>query len=234
MLSIPAFTVNPQTPSTPTAIDSDHEYPVQPGAFETQYRYPIDRPRYGPYKQDPVTPEADQTPMPTNYQIHAPRPVLPINAENQTGPTGKEEVLDASIKASLHYTDSRNAFLIECKRRGLSYKDIKRMGGFKEAESTLRGRFRTLTKAKEQRIQLLCKAVAIFTDKSFSEYVADTRTHGAATAHMQQMQVQVQLQQPPKVSWKKVAQYIWNNGGSYQFGNATCKKKYCEIHDISY
>lgn len=50
-------------------------------------------------------------------------------------------------------SSTRNAFLIECKRRGLSYKDIKRLGGFKEAESTLRGRFRTLTKAKDQRVR---------------------------------------------------------------------------------
>lgn len=51
------------------------------------------------------------------------------------------------------YSENRNAFLIECKRRGLSYKDIKQLGGFKEAESTLRGRFRTLTKSKEQRVR---------------------------------------------------------------------------------
>ncbi|THC87980.1 hypothetical protein EYZ11_012572 [Aspergillus tanneri] len=51
------------------------------------------------------------------------------------------------------HSEKRNAFLIECKRRGLSYKDIKRLGGFKEAESTLRGRFRTLTKSKEQRVR---------------------------------------------------------------------------------
>ena len=54
-----------------------------------------------------------------------------------------------------------------------------------------------------------------------------------------QVQVQAQVQrlqnqlgQSPKVPWKKVSQYIWNNGGSYQFGNATCKKKWCEIHGI--
>ncbi|KAL2802654.1 hypothetical protein BJX63DRAFT_414526 [Aspergillus granulosus] len=50
-------------------------------------------------------------------------------------------------------SDTRNALLIEYKRQGLSYKDIKRIGGFKEAESTLRGRFRTLTKAKDQRVR---------------------------------------------------------------------------------
>lgn len=49
--------------------------------------------------------------------------------------------------------DTRNALLIEYKRRGLSYKDIKRIGGFREAESTLRGRFRTLTKTKDQRVR---------------------------------------------------------------------------------
>jgi hypothetical protein len=59
---------------------------------------------------------------------------------------------ERSGKAPWH-RDTKNAFLIECKRRGLSYKDIKRIGGFKEAESTLRGRFRTLTKSKEQRVR---------------------------------------------------------------------------------
>ena len=44
-------------------------------------------------------------------------------------------------------------FLVRCKRRGMSYKEIKTKGGFMEAESTLRGRFRTLTKPKEERVR---------------------------------------------------------------------------------
>ncbi|GFF41381.1 hypothetical protein IFM58399_06242 [Aspergillus lentulus] len=59
----------------------------------------------------------------------------------------------ASSRSISCHNEARNAFLIECKRRGLSYKDIKRLGGFEEAESTLRGRFRTLTKSKEQRVR---------------------------------------------------------------------------------
>ncbi|RLM00741.1 hypothetical protein CFD26_108535 [Aspergillus turcosus] len=59
----------------------------------------------------------------------------------------------ASTRSISCHNETRNAFLIECKRRGLSYKDIKRLGGFEEAESTLRGRFRTLTKSKEQRVR---------------------------------------------------------------------------------
>jgi hypothetical protein len=36
-----------------------------------------------------------------------------------------------------------------------------------------------------------------------------------------------------KIAWKKVAGYIFDNGGSYQFGNATCKKKWYEIRGSS-
>lgn len=32
-----------------------------------------------------------------------------------------------------------------------------------------------------------------------------------------------------KVQWKKVADRIAREGGSYQFGNSTCKQKYREI-----
>ncbi|GLI76025.1 hypothetical protein PoHVEF18_004292 [Penicillium ochrochloron] len=160
-------------------------------------------------------------PAPSSSTIH-PEPTQ-LQAENP------------AIKASLHYSDTRNALLIEWKRAGLSYKDIKRMGGFKEAESTLRGRFRTLTKAKEQRvrkpkwlkrdIQLLCEAVAIC---SGPVPLPSTGYTSLAQANM----AMAMAGQPPKVSWKKVAQYIWSHGGSYQFGNATCKKKWCDIHGI--
>ncbi|CAI7669450.1 unnamed protein product [Penicillium crustosum] len=149
------------------------------------------------------------------------------NEEERSSQQSGED--QAIIEAGLHYTDERNTFLIDCKRRGLSYKDIKRVGAFKEAESTLRGRYRTLTKSKEQRvrkpkwqdkdIQLLCQAVTIHAE-SHDAYSSLTN-------------VSVNMNEPPKVSWKKVAEHIWVNGGSYHFGNATCKKKWCEIHNIT-
>lgn len=49
--------------------------------------------------------------------------------------------------------DAKNALLIHYKEQGMSYKDIKALGGFEEAESTLRGRYRTLTKPKEERVR---------------------------------------------------------------------------------
>lgn len=32
-----------------------------------------------------------------------------------------------------------------------------------------------------------------------------------------------------QVSWKRVSDYIVDNGGSYRFGNATCRKKWDEL-----
>lgn len=49
--------------------------------------------------------------------------------------------------------NSKDGFLIRSKLSGMSYREIKVKGRFKEAESTLRGRFRTLTKRKEQRVR---------------------------------------------------------------------------------
>ncbi|QQK47650.1 hypothetical protein Pdw03_5285 [Penicillium digitatum] len=149
------------------------------------------------------------------------------NEEGQSPQQSGEE--KGSIETSGHYSDERNTFLIDCKRRGLSYKDIKRVGGFKEAESTLRGRYRTLTKSKDQRvrkpkwqdkdIRLLCQAVIIHAE-SHDAYSSLTKAS-------------MNMNEPPKVSWKKVAEHIWAKGGSYHFGNATCKKKWCEINSIT-
>lgn len=196
------------------------------------------------------------TGLPSMPECSTSFPVTSSSTIHQKPPQLQPE--NPAIKASLHYSDARNALLIEWKRAGLSYKDIKRLGGFKEAESTLRGRFRTLTKAKEQRvrkpkwlkrdvriprihihvqrgganslfsrkqIQLLCEAVA----------ACSGPVHPSSTGYTSLAQANMAMAmagQPPKISWKKVGQYIWSHGGSYQFGNATCKKKWCDIHGI--
>jgi hypothetical protein len=48
---------------------------------------------------------------------------------------------------------SKDELLISCKAQGMSYKQIKELGGFEEAESTLRGRYRALTKPREARLR---------------------------------------------------------------------------------
>ncbi|KAJ5157837.1 uncharacterized protein N7482_008937 [Penicillium canariense] len=193
-------------PSAPKPIvDIGHSQPqaVQPS-------YSVD---HGlPSTQEPRTLTLTHSPKPSD-QEHGNPPTHPDPVYAQDN--------NPAIKASLYYSDTRNALLIEWKRQGLSYKDIKRIGGFKEAESTLRGRFRTLTKAKEQRvrkpkwlardIQLLCEAVAACTEPS----------PAPNTAYMPPVQASVALAmagKPPKVSWKKVAQYIWSQGGRTSLG----------------
>lgn len=48
---------------------------------------------------------------------------------------------------------SKDELLIRLKTQGMSYKQIKEIGGFDEAESTLRGRYRALTKPREARLR---------------------------------------------------------------------------------
>lgn len=54
---------------------------------------------------------------------------------------------------ALKRQESKDRFLVRSKLAGMSYKEIRKAGSFSEAESTLRGRFRTLTKEKEARVR---------------------------------------------------------------------------------
>lgn len=48
---------------------------------------------------------------------------------------------------------ARDAFLLRCRAEGMSYKQLKEHGNLPEAESTLRGRYRALTKSKQERVR---------------------------------------------------------------------------------
>lgn len=48
---------------------------------------------------------------------------------------------------------AKDEYLVRAKNSGMSYKEIREKGGFTEAESTLRGRYRTLTKHKSARVR---------------------------------------------------------------------------------
>ncbi|KAI9707417.1 MAG: hypothetical protein M1836_000378 [Candelina mexicana] len=123
---------------------------------------------------------------------------------------------------------SKDAFLVRSKSAGMSYKEIKARGHFTEAESTLRGRFRALTKNRKQRvrkpewtdrdIELLLAAV-----EALTEDVSPSRTPNSSRCRARGSS------KPPKIPWKQVADCIASRGGSYHFGNATCRKKWDEI-----
>ncbi|KAI3395077.1 hypothetical protein diail_1834 [Diaporthe ilicicola] len=105
----------------------------------------------------------------------------------------------------------RDEYLVQSKLAGMTYKEIRQEGGFTEAESTLRGRFRTLTKPKEARVRkpefqeiddkLLKRAVMKFT-KDVDQITRDN------------------------VPWKMVAEYMVEHGGSYLFGYTTVRKRW--------
>ncbi|TKA51881.1 hypothetical protein B0A49_13108, partial [Cryomyces minteri] len=130
---------------------------------------------------------------------------------SQNGHATKNDA-NSSVRCSHGYES-----LVRWRREGKSYKKIKELGGFTEAESTLRGKFRTLTKSKKERprrpewtqrdIHLLNEAVAVLTG-----HPSSLRCTGKSS----------------KVPWKKIAEYIAERGG-YRFGNATCKKKWFQL-----
>ncbi|PKS10390.1 hypothetical protein jhhlp_002141 [Lomentospora prolificans] len=108
---------------------------------------------------------------------------------------------------------AKDEFLVRRKLQGMTYRQIRLEGGFTEAESTLRGRFRTLTKSKEARVR---KPAWTENDISLLQKAVQRYSKGKDAV-------------AAKIPWKLVADYIVNHGGSYHFGNATCRKKWDEI-----
>ncbi|CAD0090831.1 unnamed protein product [Aureobasidium mustum] len=144
--------------------------------------------------------------------------------------------------------NDRDEYLQEARRRGLSYKEIKRRGGFTEAESTLRGRIRILSKPKEMRVRkpqwnrsdvcqyarsvlhpcltqksqimLLIEAVEYFSEASQESSSRKSNARQRGTAN--------------KLPWKKVAEWMLSRGASYPFAGATCAKKWEQIREMSF
>lgn len=124
---------------------------------------------------------------------------------------------------------------------GLTYKEIRKRMHMNVAESTLRGRYRSLTKPKGHRVRkpvwtqndvrryMLCsrkvsplmyEKVALLREAVLQEINRIETTHSYGLNHDSKL---------GKVQWKKVAEYIDSKGGTYHFGNATCKKKWVEV-----
>lgn len=157
--------------------------------------------------------------------------------------------IDQAVRCVPEMTrNNRDEYLQEARRRGLSYKEIKRRGGFTEAESTLRGRIRILSKPKEMRVRkpqwnhsdvchyarsalhcyltqesqimLLVEAVEYFSEalQESSSRKSNLRQRGNTN----------------KLPWKKVAEWMLSHGASYPFAGATCAKKWEQIREISH
>ncbi|TGZ79909.1 hypothetical protein EX30DRAFT_349871 [Ascodesmis nigricans] len=102
--------------------------------------------------------------------------------------------------------DRNDAWLVHYRMQSIPYKNIKAILNLDEAESTLRGRYRTLIKPKNQRLR---RPPWTEKDKELLLGIVDPDS--------------------PNIKWKQVSEYIHQNGGSYQFGSSTCKKQYNQL-----
>ncbi|KAH6635959.1 hypothetical protein F5144DRAFT_486546 [Chaetomium tenue] len=183
------------------------------------------------------------SPSPSPVPIKPPKP-LPSHLRRP--PRAREPVKLTDRK-------SKDEFLVKHKQQGMTYKEIRRLGGFIEAESTLRGRYRTLTKSREERVRkpewsekdlhLLETAVRLLApppprppaptaprsrnsnnNNHNNPNPNNTTTTTAAAAAEREPPVA-----SAKVPWKKVADHMVQHGGSYRFGNSTCRKRWDEL-----
>jgi len=114
-----------------------------PGSSRKTISKPKSMPRLAPAPRMP-------TPPTTVAALNPSLPSLRCTPQPLGGETWAEV---PQIKFELSDRMSKDQFLVAKKREGLTYKEIRRMGGFTEAESTLRGRYRTLTKSREARVR---------------------------------------------------------------------------------
>ncbi|KAI1417675.1 hypothetical protein F5Y13DRAFT_201244 [Hypoxylon sp. FL1857] len=119
---------------------------------------------------------------------------------------GSAKIADAGRSA-------KDDFLVRSKLSGMTYREIRRKGNFTEAESTLRGRFRTLTKDKEARVRK-----PEWQDNDIRLLKKAVRKLNRGDEIM-----------PTKAPWGQIADYIIEHGGSYHFGSATCHRKWKEL-----
>ncbi|KAF1833808.1 hypothetical protein BDW02DRAFT_648109 [Decorospora gaudefroyi] len=154
----------------------------------------------------------------------------PWNGSHTDASTQHQMQARFQVSRSCHAQAQRehnDNLLVEGKKKGWTYKEIKqKMVGEQPAESTLRGRYRSLTKARKDRVR---KPVWAKVD---IELLNKTVQHefDRIEGNLQNPYSVSFDQKLSKVPWKKVAEYINDNGGTYHFGNSTCKRKWLELH----
>lgn len=167
--------------------------------------------------------------------------------------TNELEIPSEAAEQAVRYVpettrNTRDEYLQEARRRGMSYKEIKRRGGFTEAESTLRGRIRILSKPKEMRVrkpqwnrsdvsnQLQTAMYPCLTHQSQIMLLVDAveRFSESSQGSSSRKTNVRQRNNGGKLPWKKVAEWMFSQGASYPFAGATCAKKWEEMREMSF
>ncbi|KAK4208038.1 hypothetical protein QBC37DRAFT_453957 [Rhypophila decipiens] len=136
-------------------------------------------------------------------------------ARRNNGEQTKADRRTVMSPAELAERKRKDEYLLWAKDiKGWTYSEIKKAGGFTEAESTLRGRYRMLHKRPEERIRK-----PKWTGVDVRSFAFRLSPKGLAD-----------LSAPTiRIPWGKVSEYIATHGGTYRFGNSTCKKKWLAL-----
>lgn len=96
-----------------------------------------------------LAPAPRRSPSPPPVQFRSPS----AHPSEVSTPAGTDDMSAVEDRVELLDRIAKDEFLVKSKRAGMTYKEIRRKGGYTEAESTLRGRYRTLTKSPEARVR---------------------------------------------------------------------------------
>ncbi|KAK1780884.1 hypothetical protein QBC45DRAFT_371230 [Copromyces sp. CBS 386.78] len=94
--------------------------------------------------------------QPFHHQGRGAHPYHPSSSSSNNTSNTKRRAQGLPATATDHLKRARaeqDALLVRLRKQGKSYKQIAQIGRFTEAESTLRGRYRTLTKSREERVR---------------------------------------------------------------------------------
>ena len=152
-----------------------------------------------------------------------PRHTTPVNSVFISLPGNYPEGESGREQLSTCTRQDNNELLVKLRDQGVSYKEIKKRLNCPEAESTLRGRHRTLTKDKSQRVRK-----PVWTEGDIRILINCVTSLILSPHNMGEIKGT-----GCKISarWKHISEQIIRMGGSYKFGPGTCKKKYKELVD---
>lgn len=210
-----------QTIAPKTLYSTQHDFEMEDTGSEDQH-YFTEPSEYGGSIASPMWHNIEQLQGDTHMFIP---PAYGYSSDVSPSPTMKaksstrcskdnfnddEPPLDESTSQTVR-RQWENQKLKEWRDSGVSYKQICARFKNKYSESTLRGRYRTLSKPRKDRVRK---------PRWYAEDVRYLTEAVRATPHPSDLST---------IKWKDIAQNIVDRGGSYKFGVTTCKKKYVEV-----
>jgi hypothetical protein len=165
LTAAPTITPNVLSGSTPVAYPATRPVAI-PLPQPAQQAYPIYQPQPGHSLGGGVSGVPMMSASSSSAELSVAVSGLPYDSElffsSPSSATDDETLADTVDKLrarqllrppAANDPEAKDAYLLQAKRLGMSYREIKQRGGFREAESTLRGRYRTITKDKNERVR---------------------------------------------------------------------------------